>query len=384
MHERDVLRIVESRSRRNEPRLAEDRLDVLVALLGEQHLVRLLVDPVVAGTLLLGLLRELGRDLVQAVVHLDVVVRLAGDDERRARLVDQDGVHFVDDRVVEASLHALVDGEHHVVAQVVEAELVVGAVRDVGAVRGLLFGVTLHGQVDADRQAEEFVDAPHPVRVALGEVLVDGDDVHALARERVEIGGKRRHQRLAFAGAHFRDLAVVQRHAADELDVEVAHRERSLAGLAHDRERIGQHVVERLAAGNPRLELVGLAAQLVVGQLGDGGLERVDGAHDLGVLLEQALVAAAEDAGQDVGDHSEGPVGAGWTSSTLRSAAAPKKQGVRTASPRDSRAALSARCQFKLACWRNLAGFCGTPFSRTSKCRCGPVDRPVEPTVAIF
>ena len=83
----------------NEAGLAEDRLGVLVAFLRQQHLVRLLVDPVVAGALLLGLPRELRRELVQPVVHLDVVVGLARDDERRARLVDQDRVDFVDDRV---------------------------------------------------------------------------------------------------------------------------------------------------------------------------------------------------------------------------------------------------------------------------------------------
>jgi hypothetical protein len=58
----------------------------------------------------------------------------AGDDQRRARLVDQDRVDLVDDRVVEAALDALLGAEGHVVAQVVEAELVVGPVGDVGGV----------------------------------------------------------------------------------------------------------------------------------------------------------------------------------------------------------------------------------------------------------
>ena len=39
---------------------------------------------------------------------------------------------------------------------------------------------------DADRQAEEVVDGPHPLRVAPGEVVVDGDDVGAPARQPVE------------------------------------------------------------------------------------------------------------------------------------------------------------------------------------------------------
>jgi hypothetical protein len=47
--------------------------------------------------------------------------------------------------------------------------------------------------------------------------------VHALAGQRVEVDRQRRHQRLALAGAHLGDLAVVQHHAADELDVEVPH-----------------------------------------------------------------------------------------------------------------------------------------------------------------
>ena len=40
---------------------------------------------------------------------------------------------------------------------------------------------------DAGRQAEEAVEPAHPLGVALGEVVVDGDDVHALARERVQV-----------------------------------------------------------------------------------------------------------------------------------------------------------------------------------------------------
>ena len=60
---------------------------------------------------------------------------------------------------------------------------------------------------DADRQAEELVDAAHPFGVALGEIVVDGDDMHALAGERVEVDRQRRDQRLAFAGAHLGDGA---------------------------------------------------------------------------------------------------------------------------------------------------------------------------------
>ena len=106
----------------------------------------------------------------------------------------------------------------------------------------------------------------HPLGVALGEVVVDGDDVHALAGERVEIDGQRGDQRLAFAGLHLGDLALVQHHAADQLHVEVALAERALGGLAHGGEGRHQQVVEADAVGELLAELVRARAQLGIGE----------------------------------------------------------------------------------------------------------------------
>ena len=83
------------------------------ALFGERRAVPLLVDPVVAGLLdLLGdlallALDELRHDAVDERVELDVRLRRARDDQRRARLVDQDRVDLVDDREVERALDLL-------------------------------------------------------------------------------------------------------------------------------------------------------------------------------------------------------------------------------------------------------------------------------------
>ncbi len=89
-----------------------------------------------------------------------------------------------------AALHhlGLVDG--HVVAQVVKAHLVVRAVGDVGRIGLLALGArhVVHNQADA--QAKEAVDLAHPLAVTAGEIIVDGDDVHALAGQRVEVGGQ--------------------------------------------------------------------------------------------------------------------------------------------------------------------------------------------------
>ena len=186
----------------------------------------------------------------EGVVGVGGLLGPAGDDQRRPRLVDQDVVDLVDDPEDVLALHALLERARHVVAQVVEAELGVGPVGDVGGVHlaPLRRG---HLRLDhADRDAEQVVDRLHPQRVAAGEVVVDGDQVDAVAGERVQEHGAGRGQGLALAGLHLGDRAVVQDHAADQLDVVVALAERPLAGLAAERERLGQQL--RRASRRPR------------------------------------------------------------------------------------------------------------------------------------
>ena len=154
-----------------------------------------------------------------------------------------------------SALHHLRELIFHIVAQIVEAEFVVGAVGDVAGVGGRAILVRKVVNDDPDAHAEEFIDLPHPFGVALGEIVVDRDDMHAFAGERVEIDGERGDQRLAFAGAHLGDPALVQHHAADQLHVEMALAERALGRLAHRGEGGNEQIVERLAGGELLAEL---------------------------------------------------------------------------------------------------------------------------------
>ena len=105
------------------------------------------------------------------------------------------------------------------------------------------------------RQAEKAVDLAHPLGVAVGEVVVDGDDMDALAGERVEIDRQGRDQGLAFAGLHLGDHAAMQHDAAHQLHVEMALAERAFGRLAHGGEGIGQQIVELRPIGEPLPEL---------------------------------------------------------------------------------------------------------------------------------
>ena len=271
VHGRDVLDVVEGIGLEQPGRL-EELLHLFHAGFGHADGALLLVDLVVG-------LVELGNVAVDGVVEFGAVVERAGDDQRRARLVDQDRVHFVDDRIDVAALDHVLQPVFHVVAQIVEAELVVGAVGDIAAVGLLALLVVQPVDDDADGETEERVDLAHPFGVAAGEVVVDGDHMHAAAGQRVEIDRKGRDQRLAFAGLHLRDAAFMQDHAAGELDVEMALAEGALGGLAHRGEGRHQDIVERFAGGQFLLEGVGAQAQRVVGEpfeLFFQGVDRLD------------------------------------------------------------------------------------------------------------
>ena len=147
----------------------------------------------------------------------------------------------------------------------------------------------------ADREAEEAIDLPHPFRVALGQIIVDRDNVHALARQGIEIGRQDGDQRFAFAGLHLRDAALMQHDAADELHAVRPHTEHAVRRLAADGKRLGQEVVEVLAALIALAELVRLFTQLLVRQRLHLVLHGLDARDERHKLLYLTLRAGAED-----------------------------------------------------------------------------------------
>src|SRR4029079_3584793 len=104
---------------------------------------------------------------------------------------------------------------------------------------------------------------------------------------------------LALAGLHLGDLAAVEDHAADHLDVEVAHAHRALARLADDREDLGQQVVEVAAVDRLLAQGVDPRAQLRVGLELELGLEGADQRDAALVLLELLGLTDVERALED-------------------------------------------------------------------------------------
>ena len=135
-------------------------------------------------------------------------------------------------------------------------------------------------------ETEEAVDLAHPLTVTAGEVIIDGDDVHALAGERVEIRRQDGDEGLALAGLHLGDAALMQHDAADELHPVGAQAQHPVRCLPDGGKGLGEHVVERLTVGVALTELIGLGAELLLGHLLKLGLKTVDLVDDLVVALK--------------------------------------------------------------------------------------------------
>ena len=107
----------------------------------------------------------------------------------------------------------------------------------------------------------------------------------AVAGEGVEIEGEGGDKGLALPGLHLGDAAGVQDDAAHELDVEGPHAQGAPGALAGDGEGLDEEIVEGLVLGEALLELLGLLAELVVGESLGLRLEGVNAANEAGQVL---------------------------------------------------------------------------------------------------
>ena len=128
--------------------------------------------------------------------------------------------------------------------------------------------------------------------------------MHALGRQGVQVGGQGGNQRLAFAGAHLGNLALVKRDTADELDVEMTQTQRALSRLADGGKGLRQQVVGGLAGGEAFTEGRRQRGEVLVLNQLHLRFERIGSVNQALVQAQQPLVAATKEAGEEL-EHDE-------------------------------------------------------------------------------
>ena len=185
----------------------------------------------------------------EPLVESSRLTQPAADNQRGSGLIDEDRVHLVHDAERVASLRSFLIGHSHVVPEVVETELIVGSVGDVGGVSSsLLVPVPNLGDHQAHRESEPPVDLAHPLGISAGQVVVDRAEVDTPPRQAVEVGRQGRDEGLALAGAHLSHPSQVKGHAPHHLNVVVPLPDNPPSGLPDHTERLDEEVVDFLAS----------------------------------------------------------------------------------------------------------------------------------------
>ena len=248
--------------------------------------------------LVIGLLDAVALETIDkalcALIHIGRLISLTGDNQRCARLINQDGVHLIDDGEEMSALYHAIFVNRHVITQIVKTKFVVCTIGNVRIVHRLAL-IRRNGMNNqSNRQAEEAVNLAHPLAVSFCQIVVDGDDVHALARNGIQICRQRCHERFAFTGFHFRNTALMQHNAADDLYAVMAHAEHAPSSLSHGGKCFRQQIIQRLAFLIALSEFVGLSAQLRVCQLLVFLLQRIDFVRNRTDALELMVTVCAK------------------------------------------------------------------------------------------
>ena len=287
---------------------AQQFLDADVALFRERGGFGFFFDRIV----MLGL--ELRDDRVNTVIEISGLIGRPGDNQRRPCFIDQNAIDLVHDCEVQVALYALVQvGDDQIIAEIIESVFVVRPVGNVGAIgfgpgagtqmlEPLVGGVV--GRVedkrgvvlnDSCRQPQRMIELAHPLRVAFGQVVVDRDQMGSLAFQGVQINRQRGHEGLPFTRLHFRNAALVQDHAADQLHVEVPHVQLPAGHFPADGKGLGEDVIDGFSVGQPFLERLGLVRQGLIGEGSQSGFQAVDALDERHQGLDFTVILAAED-----------------------------------------------------------------------------------------
>ena len=144
------------------------------------------------------------------------------------------------------------------------------------------------------------IDRAHPLCVASGQVVVYRDHMGALAFEGIEIDRQCGHQRLALAGLHLGDLALMEHDAANDLNVEVPLAKGAFGTLSHRREGLGKQIIQLLAGLDASPVLVGLGPELLVGETLKIGFLSIDALDDGRQFLEDPFGGPDQNLGKAI------------------------------------------------------------------------------------
>ena len=145
-------------------------------------------------------------------------------DKRSSGIIYEHRIHLIHNCIVMLALNKISRLYDHIVPKVVKAKLVVCTISDITPVcLTSLYGIRLVLIYAIYRKTVELIERAHPLRVTLGEVIIYGNNVNALAGKRIKKDRERSHQSLSLSCSHLRYHTLMQNNTANKLHIVVHH-----------------------------------------------------------------------------------------------------------------------------------------------------------------
>ena len=235
----------------------KDFLNFVDTFIGQSDSATLFVDYIV-------IIGKLSCNFGELIITFWIVAGWSGNNEWRTGFINQDGVDLIDDCEVELALTQILWVFDHVVAKVVETELVVGHITKISLfassrfqmfeTRIIMIFVFIFGIIDkasfinddANGEAEEVIKFTHPTRITLSEIIVYSHNMNTATCQGIEVDWEGCNESFTFASFHLGDVALVKGDTADKLNVKRTHLKDALTGFTNERESVWQNLVKRL------------------------------------------------------------------------------------------------------------------------------------------
>ena len=146
------------------------------------------------------------------------------DNQRCTGIVNEYGIHLIDNGVVMRTLYKLIRRMCHIVTEVVKTKFVIGTIGDISSISHaatrrvrLIVIYTFH------LQAMELEKRSHPSTVSASQVVVHSNQMYSIASEGVKVKRQGSHQSFTFPCLHLCNFSLVQSNPSNELYIIMYH-----------------------------------------------------------------------------------------------------------------------------------------------------------------
>ena len=167
------------------------------------------------------------------------------DNQWCSGFIDEDGVNFIDERIVQTSQYPVFYTGDHIVTQVVKTKFRVCCICNITCIGSTLLWFGKLTKVETNCQSKELMNLSHPLCVTGRKIFVNRNDMNTFATQCIEINRHNRCQGLTFTCLHFRNVTTAHDGSTHQLYFIWEFTDNSAACFTGSRKRFRKNIIFR-------------------------------------------------------------------------------------------------------------------------------------------